>query len=374
MIDEQLEREIAAAIEEVRRARAEGIEGYARHLLALEGKHPYRVYRGVGAAWNFTIGPVLRWRGPSSIDAINRLAEPAVVVADYIDEQRLRRIHVTRVRGFVIGRGSIIDPTFWWYVQENRAAVVGCAEAVAAAREGELAIVDGVRGVVYLDPDPDTYAIYERLREIGPPRRDQLYWDALEQLCVVLMGNRRMRKIEPPYDFPEQERLLDLARRARRGEPITEEDNAWMQALLMEGMPSIDEIQQRALGKTVKIDGLPGSGGAGGAAAAPAAGPPRGAARQAAALARRGSSPAADEGEQRAPAPAADSPPSSAAERRRQRLEQIQQERQRRRGEPPPGPKPPAEQPPAEPPPAGPAGGGPPPAEDFDPLGDMYAG
>ncbi len=255
MIDEALRAELEAIVERLRAEQARAIEEQARFELMLEGKHPYRAYRGRGAAWNFTIGPAFRWRGPASIPAIEAACDPVVLFADYIEQDLLRKIDATRVRGYVFAQGTIIDPAYWWLVEENRASVTCCPEALADVREGELVIVDGVRGIVYLDPDPQTRANYEQLRRLGPPPRDHLYWDALKQICGAILANHQLRKQTPPFAFEEQERLLELARRARNGERLTPEDDAWMQGLLMQGMPSVEEIQMRTLGKTYDMSG-----------------------------------------------------------------------------------------------------------------------
>ncbi|MFC1706205.1 hypothetical protein ACFL59_05180 [Planctomycetota bacterium] len=244
-VDEELEAEIDEAVEDVLRAKREAAEALVDAEDMFRGTKPHRMFEGIGAAWNFTLGPAYVYQGPSSIDEINFLPMPVVVIADYIPEEDLKKIEATRVYGFVFQRSSIVDPTFWWLQDENRAAVVSCPGVVDGIQHGEDVVVDGVRGCVYADPDLHTRENYERLRTLGPPQKDQLLWDALRNLTVVLIGNRKARKLEPPFDFPEQERLLDIAGRARRGETITEDDNNWMQDLVLAGMPSLEEIAEK---------------------------------------------------------------------------------------------------------------------------------
>src|SRR5262249_9653689 len=81
-----------------------------------------RRVKGLGAAWNCMYGTVLIYKGPSSLDEIHKKADPVIVVAEYIPEEDLRRMTRTRVRGYVIERGTVIDPTYWFYQDENRAA------------------------------------------------------------------------------------------------------------------------------------------------------------------------------------------------------------------------------------------------------------
>ncbi|MCP6756885.1 hypothetical protein NL533_35185, partial [Klebsiella pneumoniae] len=79
------------------------------------------ILKGLGAAWNFTMGPVFIYEGPASIGAINKVIEPVVVVAHYIPEMELKKIDRFRVRGYVIETANIIDPTYWMYREDNRA-------------------------------------------------------------------------------------------------------------------------------------------------------------------------------------------------------------------------------------------------------------
>ncbi|MHC4831807.1 MAG: hypothetical protein ACYTFT_15850 [Planctomycetota bacterium] len=244
-MDLELQREIDQAVQAVVDARREATDELVRTQEFYRGSTPFRCVRGIGAAWNFTMGDAFIYEGPHSIDKLNFLPIPVVVCASYIPEEELKRIDTSRVYGFLLEKGSIIDPTYWFYVDENRASVVGCKGLLSQVRAGESVIVDGVRGKGYLTPDSYTHANFERLRTLGPPQKDQLYWDALRTLTVVLMGSRKARKEEPPYAFSGQLRLLDIAKRARGGEEITDEDNEWMQALLLEGMPTPEEIMDR---------------------------------------------------------------------------------------------------------------------------------
>jgi hypothetical protein len=248
MVDELLKAEIDAAVASVSEGTAEAVVKLTEMKRYVTGRTPFRMYKGIGAAWNFTAGPAYCYQGPSSIDEINYLPEPVVLFADYIPEDELKKIEVTRVRGIVIEAGSIIDPTFWWFVDQNRASMVACIGVLQDVRHGEYVIVDGVRGCVYLTPDAETHLNYERLRYFGPPQKDLLFWEALRQLTTVIAGNRRARMIEPPYDFLEQHKLLGLAKRARKGEIIADEDNEWLQNLLSEGMPTPDEMKEKLKG------------------------------------------------------------------------------------------------------------------------------
>lgn len=246
MANERLQAAIEEAVRNVTLTQQRSDAELQKFAMKMAGVAPYVKLDGQGAAWNFTQGPALIWDGPGAINRINELSDPVVVVADYLSEDHLRMIEITRVRGFVLERGSLIDPTYWWYQEENRAAVVTCVGALSKIKDGEVLIVDGVRGVVYVEPDFETMQTYARLRKLGPPRKDGLLWASLRQLSMTILGNRRARDLDPPYDFPEQERLVDLATRARGGELVSEEDNDWMMSLLVDGLPLLEHMLEHA--------------------------------------------------------------------------------------------------------------------------------
>lgn len=211
---------------------------------------PERRVRGLGAAWNFTMGPVLLYSGPQDLARIHALADPHIVVAKYIPEMDLKKMDRTRVRGFVIEKGSIVDPTYWFFRDENRACVIGAEDAFELALEGESAVVDGVRGVAYFGPDAGTLKDYEYLRSIGPPTDDPLLREATRHLASAVMGTKLKNRETLPYDFPDQDRLIRVAKATRAGEPVSAEDDAWMKDIILMGMPSLEDMQ--ASGKKPK--------------------------------------------------------------------------------------------------------------------------
>lgn len=210
--------------------------------------HPKRRVKGLGAAWNFTMGPALIYEGRRSLDAIAKARDPVVVIAEYIPDEELRKMDKFRVRGFVIEKGSIIDPTYWIYRDENRAAVVAAKDALLYAQNGEAVIVDGVRGVVYFGPSPDTVENYAALRKLGPPMKDPILEEVIRTLSSTIMGTMFRFQMKPPYEFAEQEKLLDIATRARNGAVLTPEEDKWMLEIIAPEMPDLDRIRSGELG------------------------------------------------------------------------------------------------------------------------------
>jgi hypothetical protein len=204
---------------------------------------PFRRVKGIGAAWNFTIGPALIYEGRKTIDVINKLNLPHVIIAEYLSEEELRKIELTRCLGFVIERGAMVDPTFWKFYDENRATVICARNARAYARNKEPVIVDGVRGVALFGPDDASLDNYQALRKLGPPREDVLYRETLRHLTTAIMGTYFRKQLQPPFQFSEHERLIEVAKRARQGK-TTKEDDDWMMSILVPEMPPLENVQQ----------------------------------------------------------------------------------------------------------------------------------
>ena len=149
--------------------------------------------RGTPAAFNYTYGPALLYQGPRSIDEIYRQGEPVVVIADLIPIEELRKIELTRVRGFVLEEG---DPSeedlFSFFMNENRATVIGCKGILDAVSPGQWVIVDGVEGVVCVDPTPEVLAEFQETRRKGAPKRDEAD-EAAKIVQTVVEGVDRKR-------------------------------------------------------------------------------------------------------------------------------------------------------------------------------------
>ncbi|GIW70919.1 MAG: hypothetical protein KatS3mg102_0461 [Planctomycetota bacterium] len=150
-------------------------------IVYMENPERYRpgdevTLQGIAAAWNYTYGPIYLYEGPRSIDEIYRLGEPVVVFAETIPMEELRKIELTRVRGFVFEGGSAADDELYNFLfTENRAAVIGCTGALFFAEQnpGAWVIVDGVLGLVCFNPSAETLERFQRVRAQGPPERDR---------------------------------------------------------------------------------------------------------------------------------------------------------------------------------------------------------
>ncbi len=156
--------------------------------------------RGYPAAWNYTYGPAYFYKGPRSLDEIYQMGEPVVVVADMIPMDELRKMELTRVRGFVLEEGSPADEDHYnFFMNEKRAAVMGVAGARRAIEPGEWIIVDGVEGVVCVRPDPDVLEKFNKVREQGPPRRSAVAGAAmiLRHTMEAFLAKREAERAAP---------------------------------------------------------------------------------------------------------------------------------------------------------------------------------
>ena len=168
------------------------------------------VLHGTPAAYNYTYGPVLVYEGPRSIDAIYKQGEPVVVVADMIPIAELRKIELTRVRGWIFEQGTVLDDELYnFLVTEKRAAVIGCETALYFAERGAgWAIVDGVNGLVCFNPSARTLRNFQEVRVDGPPERDPMEAavDALH-LVVEAKAAEKRKLAEQGIEIADPQKL-----------------------------------------------------------------------------------------------------------------------------------------------------------------------
>jgi phosphotransferase system enzyme I (PtsI) len=95
--------------------------------------------------------------------ARREVPEGAIVVADELLPSVTARLELDHVRGFVTERGNRFSHSSILARSLGTAAVAGVPEAASAIRTGDRLIVDGVAGVVFVDPEPAVEREYERL-------------------------------------------------------------------------------------------------------------------------------------------------------------------------------------------------------------------
>jgi len=108
------------------------------------------------------------------------LATPSLIVASDLPPSEMALLPRDKVVGLATDLGGRTSHTAIMARARGIPAVVGLKEAVRAAGEGMLALVDGSRGVAILDPDPETLAEhhlrqrrYEELKQNFATLKDQ---------------------------------------------------------------------------------------------------------------------------------------------------------------------------------------------------------
>jgi len=97
-----------------------------------------------------------------------RIPANAIVVAEELLPSVTARLQLESVRAFVTERGNRFSHSSILARSMGTPAVAGVAEAPVRIRTGDRLIVDGVTGVVFVDPEPAVEREYDRLEaELG---------------------------------------------------------------------------------------------------------------------------------------------------------------------------------------------------------------
>jgi phosphotransferase system enzyme I (PtsI) len=135
------------------------------------------------------VDPVLRERAADIRDVGKRLlsvlfSEPAtgeyvfpeesVLIADELLPSVSARLELGRVRALVTERGGRSSHASILARARGLTAVAGIADATARIKTGDRVIVDGIAGVVFVDPDAKIVREYERVEADIRAHRDEL--------------------------------------------------------------------------------------------------------------------------------------------------------------------------------------------------------
>ncbi len=113
--------------------------------------------------------------GCGSSGGIKPGSEKLIVCADDLAPSETALLDKDRVAAFVTARGSVCSHTAILAGSRNIPAVVGVGEEfLAQAAEGTEAIVYGFTGEVYLNPDRETLALFERKQREGIREEERL--------------------------------------------------------------------------------------------------------------------------------------------------------------------------------------------------------
>lgn len=113
----------------------------------------------------------------SQNETVMVMDEPVIIVADDLVPSETVQLDKEKVLSFVTMYGSANSHTAILARTMNIPAVIGLGEALKEEYDGKVAIVDGVDGKVYIDPDEETMASMQKKQ-----KKDQEQKELLNQL------------------------------------------------------------------------------------------------------------------------------------------------------------------------------------------------
>ncbi|HEX7079155.1 MAG TPA: phosphoenolpyruvate--protein phosphotransferase [Candidatus Eisenbacteria bacterium] len=133
--------------------------------------------------------------------SLSDLKVPSLIVASDLPPSEMALAPRDKVLGFATDLGGRTSHTAIMARARGIPAVVGLKRALSAAREGELALVDGTRGVAVFDPVPEVVEEHRRRQR----RYQELYANLAslkDQRCVTLDG--RLIELGANLEVPEE--------------------------------------------------------------------------------------------------------------------------------------------------------------------------
>ncbi|MCK4872994.1 MAG: phosphoenolpyruvate--protein phosphotransferase [Phycisphaerales bacterium] len=109
------------------------------------------------------------------------ITEPVIVIARDMTPSQTAGLKNDKVQAFATDAGGRTSHTSIFARALGIPAVVGLENVTKHASEGQAVIVDGDRGIVILDPDPQTVAQYEQFRE----RHERFVQSLKKVACLV---------------------------------------------------------------------------------------------------------------------------------------------------------------------------------------------
>jgi phosphotransferase system enzyme I (PtsI) len=134
---------------------------------------------------------------------LSDLRVPSLIVASDIPPSEMALAPRDKILGFATDLGGRTSHTAIMARARGIPAVVGLKQAMNAAREGAIALVDGTRGVAIFDPDPDVLEEHIRKRRTYEELAANLA-SLKDQACVTLDGRRVHlgANLEVPEELP----------------------------------------------------------------------------------------------------------------------------------------------------------------------------
>lgn len=167
------------------------------------------VHEGLIGAFNYAIGPALIYESWETLNTIRKTGDPyIVIVPDTIPVKLLFSTDCRRVRGFVLAHCEK-DSVFTGYVITQRRASVRCVPAIlddiaeGRLKNGDLIAVDGVNGKVFVQPDAETVARFEALRETPQPKVTTVHIPRLAREGMQTANLPEIPAMPPAPELPD---------------------------------------------------------------------------------------------------------------------------------------------------------------------------
>ncbi|HET6436952.1 MAG TPA: phosphoenolpyruvate--protein phosphotransferase [Anaeromyxobacter sp.] len=137
----------------------EVIDGYTRRLDAVSDPYLRERAADVRDVGRRVLAALMAGEGPDGPE----IPEGAIVVAEELLPSATARLQLDHVGALVTERGHRFSHTAILARSLGTPAVVGVAEAGLRIRTGDRLVVDGLAGVVFVDPEPSVEREYDRL-------------------------------------------------------------------------------------------------------------------------------------------------------------------------------------------------------------------
>ena len=134
------------------------------------------------------------------------IPDGAIVVADELLPSAAARLEFNRVQAFVTERGGKFSHTAILARSLGTPAVAGISKITEQIKTGDRLIVDGVSGVVFVNPEPSIEREYERLEAEIRASKEALR--SLVELPSVTLDGTRIPLFASVSKFPDTESAL----------------------------------------------------------------------------------------------------------------------------------------------------------------------
>ncbi len=143
----------------VEAALVEVIEKFTRTFDRIEDAYLRERTADIRDVGRRVLGALTRVEGPNLLD----IPEGSILVADELLPSAIAALELDRVRAIVTERGGKFSHTSVLARSMRMPAVIGVPEAALKIKMGDPLVVDGVSGVVFVDPDESVRREYDRL-------------------------------------------------------------------------------------------------------------------------------------------------------------------------------------------------------------------